>query len=86
MVAIASVNYPGDGWGQSSAYSPVVFDPDGRPLDPLIALAGASDQLVPFRFDLDTIRSWRAREAWGDRYRRPDAYARLRGVTGPRDA
>ncbi|MFP5283594.1 MAG: carbon-nitrogen hydrolase family protein, partial [Actinomycetes bacterium] len=76
MVAIASVNYPGDGWGQSSAYSPVVFDPSGRPLDPLLARANALPQLVPFRFDLDAIRDWRAREVWGAQYRRPDAYRR----------
>ena len=77
MLAIASVNYPGDGWGQSSAYTPVVFDPDGRPLDPLMAKAGARPQLVPFRFDLEAIRDWREREVWGTSHRRPDAYARI---------
>jgi predicted amidohydrolase len=41
MVAIASVNYPGDGWGQSSAYTPIVFDPRGRPLSALLAQADA---------------------------------------------
>ncbi|MDO5533319.1 MAG: carbon-nitrogen hydrolase family protein [Propionibacteriaceae bacterium] len=79
MMAIASVNYPGDGWGQSSAYSPVVFDADGRPLDPLLARADARPQLVPFRFDLEALRDWRAREGWGPHHRRPDAYRRLRG-------
>lgn len=79
MFAIASVNYPGDGWGQSSAYSPIVFDPNGRPLDPLLARADAGQQLVPFRFDLDALRDWRAREVWGPNHRRPDAYKRLRG-------
>ncbi|TBT88574.1 carbon-nitrogen hydrolase family protein [Propioniciclava sinopodophylli] len=77
MIAIASVNYPGDGWGQSSAYTPVVFDPDGRPLDPLIARADGRPQLVPFRFDLDVIRDWREREVWGASHRRPDAYRRI---------
>lgn len=79
MVAIALANYPGDGWGQSSAYTPVVFDPAGRPLDPLLARANALPQLVPFRFDLTAIRAWRSREVWGPGYRRPDAYRRLAG-------
>ena len=81
MLAIASANYPGDGWGQSSAYTPVVFDPDGRPLDPLIAKADALPQLVPFRFDLEAIRDWREREVWGASHRRPDAYRRIAGPT-----
>lgn len=74
MVAVCMANYPGDGWGQSSAYSPIVFDPDGRFRDPLIALADAHEQLVPFRIDLDALRDWRSREVWGNRYRRPDVY------------
>ncbi len=76
MIAIASVNYPGDGWGQSSAYSPIVFDPRGRPLDPLVGKADAHPQLVPFRFDMAAIRDWRAREVWGASHRRPEAYRR----------
>lgn len=79
MVALASVNYPGDGWGQSSAYTPIVFDPRGRPLSALLAQADARAQYVPFRFDMDALRDWRAREVWGARYRRPEAYRRLRG-------
>lgn len=78
MMAIASVNYPGDGWGQSSAYTPIVFDPDQRPLSPVVAQAGALPQLVPFRFDMVAIRDWRSREVWGPHYRRPDAYRRQR--------
>ena len=77
MIAIASSNYPGDGWGQSSAYTPIVFDLDGRPLDPLLAKADARPQLVPFRFDMEAIRDWREREVWGASHRRPDAYTRL---------
>lgn len=79
MVAIASVNYPGDGWGRSSAYTPIVFDPQGRPLSALLAQADARSQFVPFRFDIDALRDWRSREVWGARYRRPEAYRRLRG-------
>lgn len=74
MVAVCMANYPGDGWGQSSAYSPITFGPDGRWRDPLLARAGAREELVPFRIDLDALRDWRAREVWGDRYRRPEAY------------
>ena len=77
MVAIASINYPGDGWGRSSAYTPIVFDLDGSPLDPLLAKADARPQLVPFRFDMEAIRDWREREVWGASHRRPDAYTRL---------
>lgn len=74
MQVVCMANYPGDGWGQSSAYSPIVFAPDGTWRDPLVARADAREQLVWFRIDLDAVRDWRAREVWGDRYRRPDAY------------
>lgn len=74
MVAVCLANYPGDGWGQSSAYSPVVFDQAGRFLDPLLCRADAREHLVPFRVDLDAVRDWRAREVWGNRYRRPETY------------
>lgn len=74
MMAVAMANYPGDGWGQSSAYSPIAFGPDGRWRDPLIARADAREQFVPFRIDLDALRDWRAREVWGARHRRPEAY------------
>lgn len=74
MVAICSANYPGDGWGQSSAYSPIVFAPDGAYRDPLIARADAGEQLAEFRIDVDALRDWRAREVWGVAARRPDAY------------
>ena len=74
MVAICMANYPGDGWGQSTAYSPIVFAPDGRHRDPLLARADAREQLVPFPVDIDALRDWRDREVWGDRYRRPSAY------------
>lgn len=77
MMAIALCNYPGDGWGQSSAYTPIVFDPHERPLDPLLARADADPGLVPFAFDVAAIRRWREREVWGAAYRRPDAYHRL---------
>lgn len=55
-----------------------VFDPRGRPLSALLAQADARAQYVPFRFDLDALRDWRDREVWGARYRRPEAYHRLR--------
>ena len=45
----------------------------------LLAQADARAQYVPFRFDMDALRDWRAREVWGARYRRPEAYRRLRG-------
>lgn len=77
MMVVCMANYPGDGWGQSSAYSPIVFGPDGSYRDPLIARADAHEQLVSFRIDLGALREWRAHEVWGDRYRRPDAYRRL---------
>lgn len=74
MQVVCLANYPGDGWGQSSAYSPIVFGPDGRWRDPLIARADGTEQLVHFRFDLDALRDWRDREVWGARYRRPETY------------
>lgn len=78
MAAIALCNYPGQGWGQSSAYTPIVFDSRGRAVDPCLGEAGVHPRIALFKFDMEQIRDWRSREIWGERYRHPAAYTRLR--------
>lgn len=39
MVGVAMANYPGEGWGGSCAFSPVVFDENGNCLDNAIVKA-----------------------------------------------
>ena len=63
--------------GRSVAFSGIAFDPDGRPLDHTLVEAGRDEQIALARFDLDALREHRAREVWGDAYRRPGAYAAL---------
>lgn len=77
MAGVAMANYPGPGWGRSCAFSPVVFDEQGRYQDPTLAMGGEGPQLLLVDFDLDAIRRYRQREVWGNAFRRPAAYGPL---------
>jgi len=81
MVGVATANYPGDGFGRSAAFSPVVFDKDGGYVDNTVALAGEEETLLLADFDLEAIRSYRRREVWGNAYRRPESYGALTETT-----
>lgn len=75
MVGVAMANYPGKGWGQSSAYSPVVFDKEGVYTDNLLLKAKeTSREIYITEFDMDSIREYRRTETWGNAYRKPGAY------------
>ena len=66
---VAMTNYaPPKNNGQS-----VAFGPDGR----LIVQAGEEEGVYPADFDLDKLRAYRARTAWGNAYRRPHRYGLL---------
>jgi N-carbamoylputrescine amidase len=81
MVAVAMANYAGpQHMGRSVAFSPVAFDADGNPLDPLVVEAGPGEGVYLARFDLDEIRAYREREALGNAFRRPHRYGLLTAV------
>jgi len=73
MTAMATANYTGFG-GRSVAFSGIVCDADGTPLDHTLVRAGADAGIYVADLDLAALRSYRAREVWGDAYRRPGAY------------
>ncbi len=78
MVGIAMANYPGNLYGNSAAFSPVVFTRDGSWVDNTIALAGHTNETICIaEFDLDELRDYRNRECWGNAYRKPAAYGPL---------
>lgn len=78
MVGTAMANYPGEGWGGSCAFSPVVFDENGNCLDNTIVKADdKTEDILIAPFDIAAIRAYRERETWGNAYRKPAAYTDL---------
>jgi predicted amidohydrolase len=78
MVGIAMANYPGKGWGQSAAFSPIVFSEQGQYQDnQLLLLAEQTEEIGLVTFDIGEIRAYRKRETWGNAYRKVNAYQRL---------
>lgn len=79
MVGVAMTNYAApQNNGRSVAFEAVVHPiPDGESQDTTIVEAGEEEGVYVAAFDLDSIRSYRAREAWGNAYRRPRLYELL---------
>ena len=79
MVGVAMTNYAApQNNGHSVAYDAVAYPViDGEPRDTLIIEAGESEDVYMATFDLDSIRAYREREAWGNAYRRPRYYGAL---------
>ena len=78
MVGVAMANPPGPEAGCSCAFSPIVWDEEGRDQDNLLLKAPEQEEgLYYARFDLDALRAWRASEMMGNTFRRPAAYAPL---------
>jgi predicted amidohydrolase len=84
MVGVAMANYAGPRMGHSVAYDPVAFDEQGS-RDTLVIEAGENEGVYLAIFDLDQIRAYRQREAWGNAFRRPHRYGLLtsRAVAQP---
>ncbi|MCH8108958.1 MAG: carbon-nitrogen hydrolase family protein [Chloroflexi bacterium] len=78
MVGLAMTNYAAP-WcnGHSVAFDAVAFDADGESLDTLIVEAGEEEGISLAEFDMDSIRSYQARETWGNAYRKPRSYGLL---------
>lgn len=82
MLGVAMANYaaPREN-GHSVAYSPIVFDEGGGCVDPRLVEAGSEEGVFVAEFDLEAIRAYRAREVWGNSYRKPYAYELLTAPT-----
>lgn len=69
MVGVAMANYPNENWGNSCAFSPIVFDVDGNYLNnTIIKATDVSEQILIAEFDMDKIRHYRQTETWGNAY------------------
>ncbi|MDZ4992579.1 carbon-nitrogen hydrolase family protein [Clostridium perfringens] len=78
MVGVAMANYPGEKWGNSCAYSPIVFDESGNYIDNNIVKANSLEEgIIVAEFDLEKIRDYRKNETWGNAYRKVKAYDKL---------
>ncbi len=79
MVGVAMTNYAApQNNGHSVAFDAVAYPvEDGEGRDTLIIEAGEDEDVYLAAFDMDSIRSYREREAWGNAYRRPRLYGTL---------
>ncbi|HKR02442.1 MAG TPA: carbon-nitrogen hydrolase family protein [Pyrinomonadaceae bacterium] len=79
MLGVAMTNYAApQNNGHSVAFDAVTYPiPDGEPRDTLIVEAGEAEDVYIASFDLESIRAYREREAWGNAYRRPRLYHAL---------
>jgi predicted amidohydrolase len=78
MVGMAMANYAAPRYnGHSVAYDGIAFDEGGASRDTCLVQAGEGEGVYLARFDLDRLRDYRAREVWGDVYRKPDRYTCL---------
>lgn len=77
MVGIAMANYPGKGWGQSAAFSPIVFDDEGYVDNQMMVADDQTEEIIVVSFDMEQIRGYRERETWGNAYRKVESYKDL---------
>jgi len=64
--------------GHSVAFDGMAFEGiDGASRDTLVVEAGEAEGVYLATFDLVRLREWRAREVWGNAYRRPGLYGML---------
>ena len=84
MVGVAMTNYAApQNNGHSVAFDGMAYDAgptpfeDGEARTTLIIEAGEGEDIFLATFDLENIRAYRARETWGNSYRRPRLYGLL---------
>jgi len=79
MVGVAVANYAAPrNNGHSAAFDAESYLPDAlEPRDTLIVEAGEQEGVYLATFDMEAIRAYRARQAWGNAYRRPRCYGKL---------
>jgi N-carbamoylputrescine amidase len=77
LVGVALTNYAApDANGHSIAFDPMAFTEQGS-RDTLVVEAGEQEGVYLACFDLDAIRDYRARESWGNAFRKPHRYSLL---------
>jgi predicted amidohydrolase len=78
MCGVAMANYAAPQLnGHSVAYDAAAFRENEEPRDTLLVEAGEREDVYVAEFDMDALRAYRAREAWGNAYRRPRLYGML---------
>ncbi|HEY4976749.1 MAG TPA: carbon-nitrogen hydrolase family protein [Gaiellaceae bacterium] len=88
MVGVAAANYaapdpsrpsgPEECGGHSVAFSGIVYwGGDGRAQEHKLVEGEEDEGIYLATFDLDTLRSYREQQTWGDAYRKPRAYGAL---------
>lgn len=79
MVGVAMTNYAApQNNGHSVAFDAVAYPViDGDARNTLIIEAGETEGVYLATFDMENIRAYRARESWGNAYRRPGLYSAL---------
>ncbi|HEX9918349.1 MAG TPA: carbon-nitrogen hydrolase family protein, partial [Pyrinomonadaceae bacterium] len=78
MVGVAMANYAAPQLnGHSAAYDGAAFHANEEPRDTLVIEAGEREDVDVAAFDMDALRAYRARETWGNAYRRPRLYGML---------
>ncbi|GAB4516059.1 MAG: carbon-nitrogen hydrolase family protein [Anaerolineae bacterium] len=86
MVGLAMTNYAAPQHnGHSMALDGIAFAPDETSRDMVLVEAGEAEGVYMAVFDLDALRAYRAREVWGNAFRKPHAYRVLveTGVQAP---
>jgi len=78
MVGVAMTNYAApQNNGHSVAFDAVAFDDNEDAQETLIVEADEDEGIYLADFDMDRIRTYRAREAWGNAFRKPRSYGLL---------
>lgn len=78
MVGVAMTNYAApQNNGHSVAFDGVTFGEDGKAVDDLVIEAGEREGIYMAEFDMDRIRAYRERGAWGNAFRKPRSYGLL---------
>jgi predicted amidohydrolase len=75
MVGVAMANYASpQANGYSVAYDGMAFDEKERSRQTLVVEAGEVEGVFLAPFDLEALRGYRAREVWGNAFRKPKNY------------
>lgn len=78
MTGVVMANPPGKNAGCSCAFSPIVWDKEGKPIDNTIVLADdVTEGILLAEFDIDLLRDYRSHEMMGNTFRKIKAYAEL---------
>lgn len=78
MVTLAMTNYAApDSNGHSIAVDPIAFGEREASRDMVIVAAGEREGVYIAEVDMDALREYRQREAWGNAYRKPRSYGLL---------